>query len=78
MVFNVGYKMNGNMITETHQHSSYIVLLSGSCKEWEEHITRYIQQLYELCAGNSTGHSWNPSGKFAFSVITNCTHLEKT
>ena len=76
LVNNVGYKMNGNMYTEIHQHSSYIILISGPCKEWEEHIARYIQQLYELSVGNSTGHFWNPRTKFIVSVMTNCTHKE--
>ena len=51
LVYNVGYKMNGNMHTDIHQHGSYIMLISGPCEEWEEHIARYIKQLYELFVG---------------------------
>jgi len=78
LVYNVGYKMNGNMYTEIHQHGSYIILISGPCKEWEEHIAHYIQQLYEMSVGNSTGHLWNPSAKFFVSVMSRCTHKTST
>ena len=72
LVYNVGYKMNGNMYTEIHPHGSYIILISVPCKEWEEHISRYFQQLHDIFVGNS----WNPRAKFVVSVISNCTHLE--
>jgi len=72
LVYNVGYKMNGNMYTDVHKHGSYIILISRPCKEWEEHISRYLRQLYELSAGNS----WNPGAKFFVSVMTNCTQQE--
>ena len=78
LVYNVGYKMNGNMNTDIHQHGSYIMLISGPCEEWEEHIARYVKQLYELSVGNSTGHCWNPRGKFVVSVMSNCTHKTNT
>ena len=76
LVYNVSYNMKGNMYTEIHQHGSYIMLIAGPCEEWEEHIARYLQQLYELSAGNSTGHLWNPRAKFVVSVMTNCTRQE--
>jgi hypothetical protein len=50
-LYNVGYKMDGNTYSEIHQHGSYIILISGPCEEWEEHIARYLQQLYELFVG---------------------------
>jgi hypothetical protein len=40
LVHNVSYKMNGNTYTEIQQHGSCIILISGPCKEWEEHISR--------------------------------------
>jgi hypothetical protein len=42
LVFNVSYKMNGNTYTEIHQHGSYIILTSGSCNEWEEHLCFFL------------------------------------
>jgi hypothetical protein len=39
-VYNLSYKMEGNMYTEIHPHGSYIILISGPCKELEEHILR--------------------------------------
>jgi hypothetical protein len=48
VLYNISYKMKGNMYTEIHAHSSYIILILGMCKEWEEHISRFCQQLYEL------------------------------
>lgn len=78
LVYNVSYNMNGNMYTEIHQHGSYIMLIAGPCEEWEEHTARYLQQLYELSAGNSTGHLWNPRAKFAVSVMSRCSHKTST
>jgi hypothetical protein len=34
LVYNVSYRRNGNMYTEIHQHSGYIILISGPCKEY--------------------------------------------
>jgi len=45
LLFNTSYKMNENMYTDIHQHGSYIILISGPCKEWEEHISGLWQQL---------------------------------
>ena len=72
LVYNVGHKMDRSMYTEIHPHSSYILLISVPCKEWEEHISSYIQQLYDTFVGNS----WNPRAKSFVPVISNCTHLE--
>ena len=76
LVHNISYKINGIMCTEIHQHNGYIILISGPCKEWEEHTARYIQQLYEMSVGNSTVHLWNPRAKFLVSVMSRCTHME--
>jgi len=78
LVYNVNYMVNENMHTEIHPHGNYIILMSGRCKEWEEHIARFRQQLYELSLGNNTWHSWNPRGKFIFSVMSNCINVENT
>ena len=72
LVYNFSNEMNGNMYAEIHPHGSYILLISVPCKEWEEHISRYIQQLYDMFVGNS----WNPTAKFFVAVISNCTHVE--
>jgi hypothetical protein len=76
LVYNVGYKMNQNMCTEIHPHGSYITLISGPCKEWEQHISRFGQQLYELSSGNNARNSWNLRAKFIGSVMSNCTCIE--
>jgi hypothetical protein len=76
MVYNVSRKMSRNMYTEIHPHGSYIILISGPCKEWEEHISRYMQQLYKIFIVEQNRHSWNPRAKFIVSVISNCTHTE--
>ena len=70
--------MNGNMYREIHQHSSYIMLISGLCKEWEEHISYYFQQIYELSVTNNTWHSCDPRAKFVVPVMSNCTCKENT
>ena len=48
LTYNVSYKINGNTYMEIQPHGSYSILTSGPCKEWEEHIARYLQQLYEM------------------------------
>jgi hypothetical protein len=68
--------MKGIMNTEIHPHGSYIVLISGPCKE--EHNSHFWLQLYELFIGNNAWHSWNPRAKFVVSVMSNCTHIENT
>ena len=75
---NIGYKMKGNTYTEIHQHSSYIILISGPCKECEEHISLFLRQLLELSVVKITWRSWNPTAKFIVSVMSNCTHMENT
>ena len=42
LVYNVSYKMNGNMYTEIQQHGSYIILISGPCKDLEKNILTYL------------------------------------
>ena len=78
LLYNVGYKMNRNMYTEIQQHGSYNILISGQFEEWEEYISRYVQQLYELSAGNNMAYSWNPTTKFIVSEMSICTHKADT
>ena len=66
------------MYAEIHQHGSYIILISGLCKEWEKHVTRYLLQLYEMFVGKNKRHSWDPRAKFVVPVMSNCTHMQNT
>ena len=76
LVFNTSYKMNENMYTAIHQHGSYIILISGPCEEWEEHISGLWRQLHELSENEKMWLSRNPRGKYIVSVMSNCTHLD--
>jgi len=78
MVYNVSYKMNGNMYTEIHQQGNYIILISGLCKDWEDPISRFWQQMYNMLVGNYRMHSWNPKDNFVVSVMSNCLNVENT
>jgi len=69
LVQNISYKMKGNTYTEIHQHSSYIILISGPRKECKEHISLFMRQLHELSVVKSMWHSWNPAAKFIASVM---------
>jgi hypothetical protein len=77
LVFNATDTMKENMYGETHKHGNYILLISGPCQEWEEHISRFRQQLSILTSGDMT-QSWNPAAKFVVSVMLNCTHFNNT
>jgi len=76
LVHNAGYNMKGYIYTEIHPHGSYIILISGPCNVWEEHILRFRRQLYELPVDDNTWNSWNPKAKFIVSVMSNCTHVQ--
>jgi len=78
LVRNVSYKMKRYMYTEIHTRGGYIILISGPCNVCEEHILRFWRLLYELPVGENTWNSWNPKSKFIVSVMSNCTHIEKT
>ena len=78
LVFNTSYKINENMYTEIHSHGSYIILISGPCKEWENYISGLWQQLLELSVNDKIWLSLNRRGKFIVSVMSNCTHLDNT
>jgi hypothetical protein len=76
LVFNTSYKMNENMYTDIHPHGSYIVLISGPCKEWEKYISGLYQQLYELSTDDKIWLSLSKRRKFIVPVMSNCTNLE--
>jgi hypothetical protein len=39
LVLNVSNEMTQNMYTEIHQHYSYIILISGPCKGWDQKLS---------------------------------------
>ena len=77
LVHKVSYKMEGytRMHTQTHPHGSYIIFISGPCKELYLNTLFFKVQLIELSFGKN---SWNPKAKFILSVMSNCTHTENT
>jgi hypothetical protein len=77
-VYDFSCNVKLNMYTEIHKHGSYIILLSGTCKEGEEYISRFWQETFELSVDDKTWVSWNPGTKFVVSVVSNCTHLDNT
>ena len=78
LVYNTSYKMNENMYTEISQHGSYVLLISGPCNEWEIYISGVGQQLFEMAVNDTLWHSWNPRGNYIVSVMSNCTHMERS
>jgi hypothetical protein len=78
MLYNVTYKMNGNMHTEINKHSSYIILISGPCNEWQEHFSRFWLQMHKMFLENHRIHSWNQKEKLIVSVMSNCLNVENT
>ena len=78
LVYDFSRNVKLNMYNEIHQHGSYILLVSGTCKEGQEYISRFWQEVYELSVDDKTWLSWNPRTKFVVSVISNCTHLDNT
>jgi hypothetical protein len=78
LVYNFSTNSNGSMYTEINMHESYIFLISGSCEERTEYISRFQQQLYKLSADNNTWQSWNPRAKYVVSVMSNCEQKENT
>ena len=78
LLFNIKYQMNENMYTDIHPHGSYIILISGPCKEWEKHISGLWQQMYDLSTDDKLWLSRNPRGKYIVSVMSRCTNLDTT
>jgi len=61
------------MHTQTHPHASYIIIISGPCKEMDRNTLLFWMQLNDLTLGDN---SWNPKAKFIVSVMSNCSHTE--
>jgi hypothetical protein len=76
LVYNVDYKMKGNVYREINQCGTYIILTPGPCMEWELYIRKFWQQLQELIFGNSRDKSWNPRAKFLVPLMLNCTQFD--
>jgi hypothetical protein len=75
LVFNDRYEMEASRFIRTHKHGNYIILISGPCQNWEEHISGFLQQLSRLNFGN-TRQSWNRRAKFLICVQSNCSHFD--
>jgi hypothetical protein len=49
LVNNVSYSIKKYMYTEIHPRGSYIILISGPCNVWEEHILQFLIVASPLC-----------------------------
>jgi hypothetical protein len=76
LVFKTSYKMNENMYVDIYPHGSYIILLSGPCEEWGEHVSILWEQVYELVVNEKLWLSRNSKCKYIVSVMSNCKLLE--
>jgi hypothetical protein len=77
LLFNTNYKVNANMTVEIHQHGGYVILISGSCRNFDEYIGKFSKQLTALASGK-VQHSWNPRAKFVLPVLSACTNHNST
>jgi len=75
LVFNVNNEMNRNMYTEIHQHYTYIILIAGTCKIWEQNTFDFQKKLIALSEG-TLRESWNPNARFVIQFMANCTHSD--
>jgi hypothetical protein len=75
LVFNVTNELNRNMYTEIHQHYSYIILIAGSCKDWEQNTFDFQKQVSALSKG-TLWESWNPNARFVIPFMANCTYFD--
>ena len=75
LVFSVSKEMDQNMYTEIHQHYSYVILITASCKKWEQNTVDFQKQLSVLSGGNLR-ESWNPNARFVIQVMANCKHFD--
>jgi len=75
LVLNVSNEMTQSMYTEIHQHYSYIILISGPCKDWEQNTFGIRKQLSAL-SGDKMSESWKPNARFIIRVIANCMQFE--
>ena len=76
LVFNVNNEMNRNMYTEIHQHYTYIILIAGTCKDWEQNTFGLEEQVLALSDSN-LWESWNPNARFFIPFMANCTHFDR-
>jgi hypothetical protein len=76
LVYNVRHKTSQNIYVEIHPYGSYTIFISGPCKEWEEHISSYLQQMYKIFLNEEGKRSWSPRNTFVISAISNCMHTE--
>jgi hypothetical protein len=76
LVYNMDYKMNRIMYTETQQHGNYIILTPGPCTLWEYHMISFLQQVSGLLFGNDTKNLWNPTANFVVPVMSNCMQFD--
>jgi hypothetical protein len=77
LLFNTSYEVNGNITIEINQHGSYVILISGSCRNFDDYIGEFLKQLAALAFGKIQ-HSWNPRAKFILPVLSACTHYNTT
>jgi hypothetical protein len=75
LVFNATNELNRNMYTEIHQHYSYIILIAGSCKDWEQNTFDFQKQVSALSEG-TLRESWNPNARFVIPFMANCTYFD--
>ena len=75
LVLNFSNEMTQSMYTEIHQHYSYIILISGPCKDWEQNTFGIRKQLSAL-SGDKMSESWKPNARFIIQVMANCTQFE--
>jgi hypothetical protein len=77
LLFNTSYEVSGNMTVEINQHGSYIILISGSCRNFDDYIGKFWKQLSALAYGKIQ-RSWNPRAKFVLPVMSACRHYNTT
>jgi hypothetical protein len=75
LVFNFSNELNRSMYAEINKHYSYIILIAGSCKEWEQNASDFQKQLSAL-SGDELRESWNPNARFVIQFMANCTHFD--
>jgi len=55
------------MYTQIHQHYSYIIMIAGTCKDWEQNTFGFREQLLALSKG-TLKESWNPNARFVIQL----------
>ena len=77
LVFNISYKVNGNMYTEINKRGSYIILISGLCEEAEKLCSGFRKQLLALPECMDLKR-WKQSVRFFVPVMANGTYFKST